>query len=344
MVSVVLPIYNIREQDLCQCLDSLQRQTHSNFEVLMVDDGSKRYIHEVCRRYEQQDARFQYIQQQNAGVCAARNNGLEHAKGEYICFIDPDDWVSKSYLETLLRIIKEPSADIAIVDGLVHYEKRSAENHFLNIDSAVLSGGEKNKLLYQLFSRAICDYYPPEIPAGTVWAKMIRTEFLRNTGLRFLPGLTRMEDILFCMHAYEQAEKIAYLPECLYHYRVSTNSVSHRYDPDVIHQFERFFREAHGFLDRFQKEELLYRALSMRELTAVHSYLRFYYFSSPDMTVREANHEIDKLLEREPYRTALQHIDWKLLSRQEKIFVTALKKRWYMLLRGLVKGRELLKR
>ena len=344
MISVILPIYNIETGYLETCLGSLRNQSYSKFEVLMVDDGSNAYVHDVCEKFADQDARFFYIRQDNAGVCVARNNGMDRAKGEYICFIDPDDWIDENYLDVLYNSITENDADIALVDSLVHYAKRAVENHFLDTGKTVLSGESKNKLLYQLFSRTICDYYPPEIPAGTVWAKIFRTDFLSARDLRFLPGLKRMEDILFCMYAYEEAEKIAYLPDCLYHYRVSGDSVSHRYDPEVIEQFERFFGEAQRFLDRYHKEPLLQEALAMRELTAVHSYMRFYYFSSPTLSRQEANREIDRLLEREPYATALQRIDKTLLSKSELIFVTALKNRQYSLLRALVKGRERLKK
>ena len=344
MITVILPIYNICKEFLSACLDSLQRQTYQDFEVLMVDDGSEPGVHTCCMRYQEQDPRYRYLRQENAGVCAARNNGMDHAAGDYICFIDPDDWVSDTYLELLVREITATEADIAMVDGAVHYKAQSVENHFLATERTVLEGKEKNLLIYQLFSRKICAYYPPEIPAGTAWAKIFRTAFLREKELRFLPELRRVEDILFNMHAYQQADRIAYLPECLYHYRVSTDSVSHRFDPDVIPQFERFFAEAENFLDRYQKERLLYDALAMRELTAVHSYLRFYYFRIQNKPQKEIDQEIDTLLSREPYASALRQIDQRLLTKQEYLFVLALKHRSYLLLRALVKGRELLKR
>lgn len=344
MISVILPIYNIETGYLETCLGSLRNQSYSKFEVLMVDDGSNAYVHDVCEKFADQDARFFYIRQDNAGVCVARNNGMDRAKGEYICFIDPDDWIDENYLDVLYNSITENDADIALVDSLVHYAKRAVENHFLDTGKTVLSGESKNKLLYQLFSRTICDYYPPEIPAGTVWAKIFRADFLKQNEIRFLPGLRRLEDVLFCMDAYEKAKRIAYQPDCLYHYRVSQASVSHRYDPQIVQDHEMFFQEANRFLDGNHKEQVLYDALAMRELTAVHSYLRFYYFKDSTKTKKEINHQIDNLLREEPYASALKQIDIKLLSKQELVFVLALRQRWYIALRALIKTRELLKK
>ena len=344
MISVILPIYNIETGYLETCLGSLRNQSYSKFEVLMVDDGSNAYVHDVCEKFADQDARFFYIRQDNAGVCVARNNGMDRAKGEYICFIDPDDWIDENYLDVLYNSITENDADIALVDSLVHYAKRTVENHFLNTGKTVLSGESKNKLLYQLFSRKLCGYYPPEIPAGTAWAKIFRADFLKQNGIRFLPGLRRLEDVLFCMDDYEKAERIAYQPECLYHYRVSQASVSHRYDPQIIQDHEMFFRETRRFLDDNHKEQVLYDALAMRELTAVHSYLRFYFFKDSTKTKKEINHRIDNLLREEPYASALKQIDIKLLSKQELVFVSALRQRRYIALRALIKTRELLKK
>ena len=344
MISLVLPIYNVKTEYLKTCFDSIRQQSYRDFEALMVDDGSDPFVAVVCAEYATWDPRFRYLRQENAGVCAARNAGLNAASGTYVCFVDPDDWLSERYLEVLHRAIHDEDADMAIADSLIHYGKRTVENHYLNCSKTVLEGTEKNRLLYQLFGRAFYDYYPPEIPGGSVWAKMFRKEFLQENRLRFLPGLKRMEDILFCMYAFEAAGSVVYCPECLYHYRVHSDSVSHRYDPDIIRSFELFFEEAKRFLDENEKEALLYDALNMRKLTAIHSYLRFYYFWEPKKAPAKLKQELDALLNREPYASALTRVNPKLLSKTEYVFVSALKKRQYRLLWFLVKGRELVKK
>ena len=154
MISLVLPIYNVKTEYLKACFDSIRQQSYRDFEALMVDDGSDPFVAVVCAEYATWDPRFRYLRQENAGVCAARNAGLDAASGTYVCFIDPDDWLSERYLEVLHRAIHDEDADMAIADSLIHYGKRTVENHFLNSGAVVLQDGGKNRLLYQLFSLA----------------------------------------------------------------------------------------------------------------------------------------------------------------------------------------------
>ncbi len=341
MISVIIPIYNTDKELLIVCLDSVQNQTFSQYEVILIDDGSDGYISDICTAYTRQCSKFRYFRQVNSGVCDARNNGLMHAEGTYICFIDADDWIEGNYLEKLYQTIASCQADIALCDAAVHYQSRSAENHFLNTGQTAIEGREKNRLLYQLFGKKICPYYPPEIAAGVVWAKIFRKSFLDLYQLQFQSGMPRMEDNIFCLYAYEYARRIAYIPACLYHYRVGSHSVTHRYDPHIIRFFEKYYEEAGKYLDIFQKETILYNALQMKELTSFHSYLRYYFFHIPGTNRKTQNQQIKMLLNKSPYREALGQVDPQLLTKSEYLFVTSLKHHWFMLLRILIKLREI---
>ena len=113
LISVVVPIYNV-ENYLRYCLDSIVSQTYQDFECLLINDGSPDNSADICREYVGKDARFKYFEKENGGVSSARNLGIEHSEGEYITFIDPDDWVESDYLEVLYRALLEEQADIAI--------------------------------------------------------------------------------------------------------------------------------------------------------------------------------------------------------------------------------------
>ncbi len=335
-ISVILPVYNIGSDLLEKCFDSLRGQTFSDAEYLLVDDGSKEEIGEFCRKYAETYPAFRYLCQPHSGVSAARNNGLSHAEGEYVCFVDPDDWVSENYLDVLYELITASGAEIGLADAVVHYDTVSRENHFLNCGRTVLRGTEKNRLLYQCVGKKICGYYPPEIAAGVPWGKIFRRSFLIDEQIRFVPGMPRMQDNIFSLYTYEIASSVAYTPEPVYHYRNMNSSVSHKYNPDIISQFEWYYKETKEFLDRFHKEEILYRALQMKELTSFNSYLTYYFFRKKERSKKEVDGEIGSLLEKEPYRSALRHIDRSLLTGTEYIFVICLKKRLFSLLRVLV--------
>ena len=111
LISIILPIYN-GEQYLRDCLESILKQKYHNFEVILVNDGSIDSSEAICRQYVNRDDRFRYVQKEHGGASSARNYGLELVKGEYVTFIDADDWVEENYLELLHQSLKENNADI----------------------------------------------------------------------------------------------------------------------------------------------------------------------------------------------------------------------------------------
>ena len=154
LISIIVPIYNV-EKYLRQCLDSIMNQTYRNFECLLINDGSPDNSADICREYVSKDSRFRYFEKENGGISSARNLGIEHSKGEYITFIDSDDWVDSDYLEVLYNSLVDERADIAIstykqfnMDDncyYVHsyqrgYEKRIFEKYQLIEELPVWSG------------------------------------------------------------------------------------------------------------------------------------------------------------------------------------------------------------
>ncbi len=341
MISVILPIYRTPKAYLERSVGSLRSQTYADLEILLVDDGSPDYVKVFCQEQERQDPRIHYVPIVHQGVSVARNTGLDLAKGDYVAFVDPDDWVLPEYMETLLKTIEKHSVPFAAVDSYITVDGAQKENRFLNGEERILKGTEKNALLYQLFGKRLTDYYPPYIAFGVPWGKLFRRNWLESNDLRFVPGMVRMQDNIFVLYAIEKAEAIAYSPKSLYVYRMEQGSASRRYDPQLIGYFEKYYREAELFLDRYKKEDLLYRALKMKELTSFHSYFRYVYFHSknPD-PYSITKKQIIRKLQEEPYVTALQQIDLSILKPEERVFVIALKHHWIRLLKTLVYLRD----
>lgn len=117
LISVVIPVFNTKKY-LLRCIESIQAQTHQNWEAILLDDGSSDGSELLCDEITQKDARFRVIHQVNSGLSAARNAGITAAKGEFICFVDSDDYVFPTYLETLIAPMKDPNNDLSIV-GIV---------------------------------------------------------------------------------------------------------------------------------------------------------------------------------------------------------------------------------
>ncbi|KRL05800.1 glycosyltransferase family 2 protein [Liquorilactobacillus oeni] len=337
LVSLILPVFNIKEESLENCITSLENQTYNNIEIILVDDGSTNNAYELCQHYADKDARVKVISQKNAGVSVARNNGLKKSHGSYIGFIDPDDWVAETYVADLLRALQTSNADFVISDCIVSYNHHDKNNRFLDIAESDLTGDKKNLLLYQLVGKKICEYYPPEIAAGVPWAKLFKKSFIEKNKLTFIPGMRRMQDNIFCLYAIECAAKIHYLPKKLYYYRKEEGSASFKYSAKIVENFERYFDETFKFLDTFHKEAIMYSALYMKELTSFNSFLGQYYFHpSNSSSYSDIRKQLNVLLNTKRYQEALSKIDYHLLNNQEKVFVFCLKHKLYFALKILV--------
>ena len=122
LISVIVPVYNV-EKYLDKCINSLINQSYNNLEIILIDDGSTDNCGEICDKYALKDNRIKVIHKKNEGLSAARNLGISISKGDYIIFIDSDDWVDKEILLKLLNLIKKYNSDIAVCDYLLTYDE-----------------------------------------------------------------------------------------------------------------------------------------------------------------------------------------------------------------------------
>ena len=128
-ISVIIPVYNVYDW-IDQCLDSIINQSFKDFEVILVDDGSTDNSDKKCEKWEQMDQRVRVIKQQNAGPSAARNKGIKTAKGEYISFIDADDWIDEDFLQELYNAAEESNSDIAECDIWKYNDKTGTKVYY----------------------------------------------------------------------------------------------------------------------------------------------------------------------------------------------------------------------
>ncbi len=202
-ISCIVPVYNV-EKYLCCCIDSILSQTFTDFELILVDDGSSDGCPAICDEYAEKDSRVRVIHQANAGVSVARNAGLDMARGEYVCFVDSDDWISPNMLESIDSEIRRVdfSLDMVMFDALFS----DGSEHDVQLKPTAV----------QIFE------FDPEKPVpfcGYIWNKAFRTDFLRENSISFPEGIQWGEDGYFAVHAYVEAEKILWIPKKLYNYR-----------------------------------------------------------------------------------------------------------------------------
>lgn len=208
-VSVIVPVYNA-EKWIARCLDSLLNQTMTDYEIICIDDGSTDKSAIILRNYETNYPNIQVIQQQNQGVSAARNKGLEIAKGEYIGFVDIDDWVESDYLELLYNTAKQKSVDIAICGYCIDENHLSQQSPFyeryLKRDEALIEALKQTG--YQ----------------GFLWNKLFRRSLIYDTNIKFDEKLNILEDLVFVCKCIQQSSTVYYDPAIKYHYNQSVGS------------------------------------------------------------------------------------------------------------------------
>ena len=211
-VSIIVPVYQV-EKYLRQCIDSILAQTFTDFELILVDDGSKDQSGTICDEYAGIDGRVRVIHKENGGLSDARNAGLEQAAGEYFMFVDSDDYIAPTMIERLYNSIQSESADIAACNFCYVFDKKEKKDFSTDIKAEVLRGKEifyyrKNDRSYGFWTVA--------------WNKLYKSETFRNVRFRF--GKYH-EDEFWANDIYQLEIRVATIPECLYYYRQRDNSI-----------------------------------------------------------------------------------------------------------------------
>ena len=225
LISIVIPIYNV-ENYLRQCLDSIVAQTYQNFECLLINDGSPDHSADICREYVSKDSRFRYFEKENGGVSSARNLGIEHSKGEYITFIDSDDWVDSDYLEVLYTTLLEEGADIAVST----YKQFNMDDNCYYVHSYQRGYERKvftNKELIDSLS-SLDQYDNTYIFAS---CKLVSKKLLKH--IHFNHYTSYGEDMEYWYKLYLTSKAIVYENKDTYIYRTDNDSSKH-FDAEKI--------------------------------------------------------------------------------------------------------------
>ena len=223
LVSIVVPIYNM-EQYLDRCLESIVNQTYEKMEIILVDDGSTDRSPAICDRWAAGDSRIMVIHKQNGGLGMARNTGLDHASGDYIFFLDSDDYVDAALVEKCIRSVCEHNAELVRFGRYNAYENGTVTPKAVKAGKPVYRDSEiQTEILPSLFTY--------ELGFGvSAWSRMYAVKFLKNNGLRFVSEREVIsEDAFFSLPLFATASAVSVVPESLYYYCRRETSLSRRY-------------------------------------------------------------------------------------------------------------------
>lgn len=248
-VSIIVPVYQV-EKYIRQCVDSILAQTFTDFELILVDDGSKDRSGEICDEYAKIDGRVKVIHKVNGGLSDARNKGMDQAVGKYFMFVDSDDYIAPTMIESLFSSILCENADIAACNFLFTFDNAREKNFSTDIKAEVLTGSDvfyyrKNERNYGIWTVA--------------WNKLYKRETFGNVRFRF--GKYH-EDEFWANDIYQMNIKVVTIPECLYYYRQRGDSIMGKKniarDFDII---EAFQERIYVYLEQNNYAEQAYKVL-----------------------------------------------------------------------------------
>lgn len=211
LISVIIPVYNM-EKYLCQCVDSVLKQTYTNLEIILIDDGSTDASGRICDQYAEKDGRVVVIHKKNGGISSVRNAGLNRAEGDYICFVDSDDYITENLCETVVKVLQKERVDIVEFgitltdeDGKSIGSIENKQGRFADrteILTLLIKGHLQNYLWNKIFARSLFDGV--EFPLGYTW-----------------------EDLGTTYKLLQKADGLCSIPEKMYFYRQRATSIIH---------------------------------------------------------------------------------------------------------------------
>jgi glycosyltransferase involved in cell wall biosynthesis len=241
-VSVIVPVYNA-EQFLCNCIDSILNQKLKDIEIILVNDGSSDKSGEICDDYKQLDKRVKVLHIENQGVSNARNRGIELAQGEYIAFVDADDWIEEQMYSDMLNGIREVNADVVICSHVIFNGESEYYVGFPWEDHSVF----ENKAI---FEQVIPAFVAPmdieansqQVVMGSVWKCLFSKEVIRRNRIEFDTAIKCNEDLVFVLQFLSKSEKVLILHAPYYHYWQDIKNktgTTQKYIPDLYSDLKR---------------------------------------------------------------------------------------------------------
>ena len=326
MISVIVPVYNL-ENYLNRCIDSVLRSTYADFELILIDDGSTDASPRICRDYAGRDNRVRLLRQENRGVSAARNRGLEVCRGEWVVFVDGDDCISEDFLELIARESGR-NPDLMLFDfteeGTAPVSGKSEE--------AIRYGREdmltlvRNTLaLRQLRNRGNVNFL-------SSCARAMKRHVIDRYGLRFSEDLFGGEDTLFGIEYLLRAESCTYIPQAVYVYNIHRDSSSRRFNPRLADNHEllagkiQYALNERGILPALEEE---YHSYVLNLLTSL--LLRWVFSPRNPADFRKKREMCRRLWANEIFRRAMER-SGRCGIWERRVFLFLFRLRWYRVL------------
>lgn len=293
-ISIIVPVYN-GEKFLRKCIDSIQNQTLTNWQLLLIDDGSTDGSPQICDEYAARDDRIQVIHKRNGGVSAARNDGLELAQGKYIGFVDADDWILPDMYRKLVNQAEQNYADIVMCDAKTVYAGGREElDTITQLSQSVML--ERSDLRPELLLEL----------AGATWRCIYRSDLIHKSTLKYPVGIHFSEDRIFNLYAMGYCAKLYYMKEAYYMRFINDESAVHRFHPDYFERVKSAHKATQLALDTVWSGDRAYKRSYQRQfIGGAIAAINNYYYRTSTFSGREKRLAVKKVCEDEALRTAI---------------------------------------
>lgn len=344
-ISVIVPVYNI-ELYIEKCIESLVSQLYQNIEIILVDDGTKDNSGKICDEYGKKDSRIKIIHKQNGGLSSARNAGLDIAAGDYILFVDGDDWIEEDYVEKCVSKLNEAGekVDLLITPYIREYKDRSIKNKLFK-DSIYF---EKSLLKEKVFRRFF-GLYREELKnassiddLSTAWGKFYKYEYCQD--VRFTDTkLIGTEDAWFNINVINKMDCAIYYDEVYYHYnKENQTSLVRSYNKYLFNGWKNLYAYMYDFIEKERLGGEYYEALNNRIIVNIFSLVRNIFNSN--LKVKEKKQLTLEVLNDEIYVKAFEDFEYSCLDFKWKIFYKCCQKKQLFCIYVLVFLAEILKK
>lgn len=327
-ITVIIPVYKV-ERYLRQCLDSVVNQTYRNLEIIVIDDGSPDNCGTICDEYAEKDDRITVIHKENGGLCAARNDGIRRATGDWIAFVDSDDWCELDYYERLLRETGDNNPDILCAGGkIAEYPFGARMEYTFTKPFCCTQASNLKQLMAGVIVWTKTNEGEKRRIFGSPWDKLYKTSFLKDEKLLFDISSKAWEDHWFNFQAFDKAASICGCTCVGYHYRQVATSIVNGFNPDKPEINYDFICKLHQYVGK--KADLnLIQAIEARTIFIIVNSLGCYYFH-PDngKSFRRISTELNEMKKRPYFYKAIWRKDNKYLGREYIVLKYMLRIPW----------------
>jgi glycosyltransferase involved in cell wall biosynthesis len=245
LVSVIVPVYNT-EKYLTECIDSILAQTYQTIEVILVDDGSTDQSAEIAVQKSREDPRISVIRQMNQGVGSARNQGVKMAQGDYLSFIDADDWIEPDMIEQLVKSARRHNSDLVLSGWFQYSDQQDKPKVMFPCESFELQSAMQLVPQYDMI-RAFMHNDNGSFPAG----KLFRRTIITQNNLSFERDMAIGEDYLFLLRFFAAGERFTFVRKAYYHYRFVSGSTINRYNPKRLQYYMYIDSHKRSLIDEY---------------------------------------------------------------------------------------------